>query len=143
MVLFALFLIAERSVSSEEDTRGIYTSLDQDFDFKMIQSIGGPNEFENQLLPKLSSESKKFFALSNEYFAQPTGVGATQPAGVGATQILRDMTSFIQPQLSIQLAPTVPSYTFNAWIIMQPGFSDGQLLAAVVLELGAPKRLRP
>jgi len=133
MVLFALFLSAERSVSSESETRGIYRALDEAFDFEMIQHIGGPNEFENELLPKLSGQSKKFFALSSEYFEQPTGVGATQ--------ILRGMTSFIQPRLSIHLAPTVKSYTFNAWIIMQPGFADGYILRKRITSTGNSSKL--
>ena len=45
------------------------------------------------------------------------------------SQILRDMTSFIQPQLSIQLAPTVPSYTFNGKNVPSDAFNGNLLLS--------------
>ena len=44
-------------------------------------------------------------------------------------QILRDMTSFIQPQLSIELSPTVPSYTFNGKNVQSYAFNGNLLLS--------------
>ena len=90
------------------------------FDFEALAAIKSRDAFIH-LLPTLSQTSKKYFALSSQYF---------DTKGLGDVELIRDLTSFASPEemggfdLNIQ-APTI---SFTSWIRTTPQFVSGYLI---------------
>ena len=116
-LIFSLMVIALRLSGDPTVKRGIFNDLSTSFNLDVLQEASSRQDFLDALRD-ISRASKKYFILSSQYFAE-----------AGHVELIGPLKSFSGPSLvNAEVAITVPSVSFTAWVKVTPQFVNGYLL---------------
>ncbi|EKX46141.1 hypothetical protein GUITHDRAFT_108175 [Guillardia theta CCMP2712] len=119
-MVFALLLIALGFANDGPATRGIYNYLTSSFNLQEVATIQSRADF-TQALQSISSESRKHFVLSSQYFD-------TQDQG--NVQILGSLRSFTAPAV-------LGNISFTTWMRVSADFTSGYVFRKRLVSAGS------
>jgi len=111
----------------------LYIRAGHSFEFDHLLEIQSRQEF-TEFLPTLSQSSKRYFALSSQYF---------DTQGNGDVQLVGALKSFSNPEIlsGLELSIMNPEFSFTCWIKTTPQFVSGYLVRKRPAASGAASHL--
>ena len=120
LLVFGLLIASLNFSSNEQAKRGIYTELDNSFDFDGLRQVDSRDEFISSWVPGIAASSKKYFTRSSAYF---------DPGGAGTVELHTGTELFSESRLlgGLMLSIHLPSFSTTAWVQLVPEFLKGYI----------------
>ena len=118
LLVFGLLIGSLNISSNEHAKRGLYTDLDDSFDFEGLLQVESRDEFISRWVPSIAASSKKYFPRSSAYF---------DAAGAGTVELHTGTALFSESVLlgGLVLSIHLPSFSATAWVQLVPEFIQG------------------